>query len=139
MIGIGLQQAGQNVLVVEFASHQQPEEGRRDVFVNGASGLPTILRPLGGDRPFVLEEPLAREFDFVLLLGPSLANHAWNAALFAPADLLLFALPPAEPPAKAHDILRRHLGAEDAERSATLVIAADEASATTFSLAGAAQ
>lgn len=139
MIGIGLQQAGQNVLVVEFDAHLRPEDSKGDVFINGASGLPTILRPLGGNQPFMLEEPLARDFDFVLLLGPSLANRDWNAAFFAPADLLLFALPPAEPQAKAHAVLCRHLDADDIRRSATLVIATGETSGIAFCLPGAAQ
>ncbi|MCJ8055943.1 GumC family protein [Shinella curvata] len=139
MIGIALQQAGRNVLVVEFASHLRPDDGKSDIFINGASGLPTILRRLGGNAPFALEESFARDFDFVLLLGPSLDNRDWNAAFFAPADLMLFALPPAEPPAKAHILLRRHLETVDIARSVTLVIAAGDTTGMAFHLTGAAQ
>ncbi len=140
MIGIGLQQAGQNVLVVEFASHRLQEGGRNGgVFINGASGLPTIVCPLGGNQPFALDETLAADFDFVLLLAPSLANRDWNAAFFATADLMLFALPPAETLEKAQNQLRRHLGAQDIGRSATLVIATGETAGMTFALPGAAQ
>ncbi len=139
MIGIGLQQAGQNVLVVEFASHRLQEGGKSDIFINGASGLPTIICPLGGNQPFALDEALARDFDFVLLLAPSLANRDWNAAFFAAADLMLFALPPAKTLEKAQDQLRRHLGARDIGRSATLVIATGETAGMTFALPGAAQ
>lgn len=139
MIGIGLQQAGQNVLVVEFASHRLQESGKSDIFINGASGLPTIICPLGSRQPFALDETLAGDFDFVLLLAPSLANRDWNAAFFASADLMLFALPPAETLERARDQLRRHLGARDIGRSATLVIATGETAGMTFALPGAAQ
>jgi hypothetical protein len=139
MIGIGLQQAGQNVLVVEFTSHRLQEGGGNGVFINGASGLPTIVCPLGSNPPFALDETLAADFDFVLLLAPSLANRDWNAAFFAAADLMLFALPPAETFEKAQNQLRRHLGAQDIGRSATLVIATGETAGMTFALPGAAQ
>ena len=139
MIGIGLQQAGQNVLVVEFTSHRLQEGGRNGVFINGASGLPTIVRPLGGNQPFALDGTLAADFDFVLLLAPSLANRDWNAAFFAAANLMLFALPPAETLEKAQNQLRRHLGPQDIGRSATLVIATGETAGMTFALPGAAQ
>lgn len=139
MIGIGLQQAGQNVLVVEFTGHLRPNDDKGGVFINGASGLSTVLHPIGGKQPFILDATLACDFDFVLLLGPSLANHDWDAARFSAADLLLFALPPAENPAKAQDQLLRHLGVDATRRSATLVIATGETSGTAVCPAGAAQ
>ena len=75
MIGIGLQQAGQNVLVIEEGA------ARGDgVFVNGASGLPTLMRA----APLEALPAEAGAFDFLLLTG--------NAAHFAGADLILFAL-----------------------------------------------
>ncbi|RFZ87445.1 exopolysaccharide biosynthesis protein [Shinella sp. WSJ-2] len=138
MIGISLQQAVQNVLVVEFSSHRLQDGGRSGIFINGASGLATIVCPLGGDRPFALDETLTADFDFVLLLAPSLANRDWNTAFFAAADLMLFALPPAETLEKAQNQLRRHLGAKNIGRSATLVIAAGETAGMTFAVPGAA-
>lgn len=131
MIGIGLQQAGQNVLIVEFTCLPQPDGVDTDIFVNGASGLPTAVRPLlngEGNPAFALEEALAADFDFVLLLGPPLGAREWDTACFAPIDLMLFALAPEEDVALANDILRRTLGEAGLSRSATLVIARDAAS-----------
>ena len=128
MIGIGLQQAGQNVLVVEFTSLTRAVDGKPDTFVNGASGLPTIVRPLvaGADPdPFALEEGLTGGFDFVLLIGPPLAGRDWNAAAFAPVDLMLFALASPEDAAQTHALLQENLGEESLARSATLVLAAE--------------
>nr|WP_298094046.1 GumC family protein [uncultured Shinella sp.] len=139
MLGIGLQHAGRSVLVVEFTNHLRSGNGGKEVFINGASGLPTVLHPLDGKARFRLDETLAEDFDFVLLLGPPLGNRDWNAAFFASADLMLFAFPPTETATKARDQLRRHLGAHDIGRSATLVIATGETADMAFSLPGAAQ
>lgn len=125
MIGIGLQQAGQNVLVVEFGA---AGERGADVFVNAASGLPTVVRPLAAGRnaaPFRLDDALAGDFDFVLLLAPPLESHDWSAAAFPGADLMLFALSAAETPADAQGLLRRRLGAAATVQSAMLTLAAE--------------
>ena len=140
MIGIGLQRAGQNVLVVEFGGQTGPRDA--DIFVNGASGLPTVVRALpvdGSGRPFALEERLGGDFDFVLLLGPPLVDQGWDATLFADADMMLFALTASESAAEAHGLLRQRLAAESFGRSATLVITADDAMAAEAALQGAAQ
>lgn len=130
MIGIGLQQAGQNVLVVEFSGQPRPRELNAGVFINGASGLPTIVRPLpAGENSgaFVLGQDLAGDFDFVLLLGPPLIDPDWHAARFGQTDLLLFALAAAENAVQAIDLLRQRLSATDISRSATLIIATEAA------------
>ncbi|HEV7247012.1 MAG TPA: GumC family protein [Shinella sp.] len=128
MIGIGLQQAGQNVLVVEFRGQPRPGELNAGVFINGASGLPTIVRAITGDAgPFVLDADLAGDFDFVLLLGPPLAERDFDAALFAKVDLMLFTLAADENAAEAAGLLRQRLAADGIARSVTLVIAAEEA------------
>lgn len=139
MIGIGLQHAGQNVLVVELTSQPWPPEASAGVFVNGASGLPTLVHALASAedaRAFVLEEAVAGgDFDFVLLLAPPVAGREWRATSSYSTDLMLFALTAEEGAAPPHDLLRRHLRAEDAARSATLVIAAGKAGAVPLSRA----
>jgi succinoglycan biosynthesis transport protein ExoP len=139
MIGIGLQQAGQNVLVVELSG--PPRAGQRDaapelgagVFINGASGLPTLVRAFesekGRRQPFVLGASLADagDYDFVLLLGPPLAGADWDAALFPDVERMLFVLDATDDVAEAARLLHQHLGNEEAARSATFVLAAERA------------
>jgi polysaccharide biosynthesis transport protein len=140
MIGIGLQQAGQNVLVVEFSGQPRGSELNAGVFINGASGLPTIVRPLPAGKnsdAFALGQELAGDFDFVLLLGPPLTDPDWDATLFGPTDLMLFALAAAENAVQAIDQLRQRLAAEDISRSATLVITTEAAGAEATPLQGA--
>ncbi|MFK0160997.1 GumC family protein [Rhizobium sp. NPDC090279] len=134
MVGIGLQQAEQNVLVVEFGEQSGPGASAHSgngVFVSGASGLKTVVY----DKPAVQDtEPPVRlnlddilasagAFDFVLLMGPSIVDGSWDPVLFAEADLMLFALSPAEETAEVANMLRQRLDADQIGRSATLVIA----------------
>lgn len=133
MVGIGLQQAEQNVLVVEFDGQPGLEASARSgngVFVSGASGLRTIVcnrpAPENGEsekRPG-LDDILADAgtFDFVLLMGPSITDSNWDPALFAEADLMLFALSPTEETAEVANMLRQRLDADQIGRSATLAI-----------------
>lgn len=131
MIGIGLQQAGQNVLVIEL-SDTAPELGA-GVFINGASGLPTLVRAFGGEKgrrtPFALGAGLADtgDYDFVLLLGPPLSDADWDAALFSDVECMLFVLDAADDAAEANGLLRQRLGNEGTARRATLVLAPERA------------
>ncbi|MDK4715550.1 GumC family protein [Rhizobium sp. CNPSo 4039] len=134
MVGLGLQQAEQNVLVVEFGDLPglgAPARSGNGVFISGASGLRTVVynRPVTENS-----EPSARlglddilitagSFDFVLLMGPSIVDGNWDPALFADADLMLFALSPAEEAAEIANMLRQRVDADQIARSATLTIA----------------
>ncbi len=134
MVGLGLQQAEQNVLVVEFGDLPglgAPARSGNGVFISGASGLRTVVydRPVAeNSEPSVrlgLDDIVATagSFDFVLLMGPSIVDGNWDPALFAEADLLLFALSPAEEAAEIANMLRQRLDADQIARSATLTIA----------------
>ncbi len=134
MVGLGLQQAEQNVLVVEFGDLPglgAPARSGNSVFISGASGLRTVVynRPVAeNSEPWVrlgLDDILttAGSFDFVLLMGPSIVDDNWDPALFAEADLMLFALNPAEEAAEIANMLRQRLDADQIGRSATLTIA----------------
>ncbi|MBN8950573.1 MULTISPECIES: GumC family protein [unclassified Rhizobium] len=140
MVGLGLEQAEQNVLVVEFDNQPGLQASVRDgngVFVSGASGLRTVVynRPAAEDTSssarLGLDDILAKagSFDFVLLMGPSVADGNWDPALFGEADLMLFALSPAEEVAEAAKMLRQRLDVDQIERSATLTIAAEHVDA----------
>lgn len=128
MIGIGFQQADQKVLMVEFDGSARQGTG---VFVNGASGLQTVVyNPVtsrGGEprNRFTIDGILADAgtFDFVLMIGPSVTDSGWDPQLFADVDLMLFVLGPSQEPSEATSLLRKHLGADQIRRSATLVIA----------------
>ncbi|AGB74350.1 MULTISPECIES: GumC family protein [Rhizobium] len=133
MVGLGLQQAEQNVLLVEFGDQPGPGASAHSgngVFVSGASGLRTVVynRPVAenGKPPggLGLDDILATagSFDFVLLMGPSIVG-SWDPALFAEADLMLFALSPAEEAGEITNLLRQRLDADQIGRSATLTIA----------------
>ncbi len=134
MVGLGLQQAEQNVLVVEFGDLPglgAPARSGNGVFISGASGLRTVVydRPVAeNSEPAVrlgLDDIVATagSFDFVLLMGPSIVDGNWDPALFAEADLLLFALSPAEEAAEIANMLRQRLDADQIARSTTLTIA----------------
>jgi len=131
MIGIGLQQAGQNVLVIEL-SDTAPGLGA-GVFINGASGLPTLVRALEGEKgrrtPFTLGADLAdaSDYDFVLLLGPPLSDADWDAALFPDVERMLFVLDAADDVAELNGLLRQRLGNDGVARSAVLVLAPERA------------
>ena len=133
MVGIGLQQAEQNVLVVEFGTQpglEAPARSGNSVFVSGASGLRTVVYKGAAQRDPTSEARLtiddiladAGAFDFVLLMAPSLVAGDWEPALFAEADLMLFALSPAEEMSEVANMLRQRLDADQIGRSATLVI-----------------
>jgi uncharacterized protein involved in exopolysaccharide biosynthesis len=144
MIGMGLQQAGQNVLVVECGGQPHPGELNAGVFINGASGLPTIVRAFNGGKDgwsLAREQGLAGDFDFVLLLAPPLIDHAWEPTLLEKADLTICALAEPEDAAEAGALLPQRLGADGAARSVTLVIAMEEAATAgaVVSLKGAAR
>ena len=128
MIGPGLQQAGQKVLIVEFVKHGRSGSVMAGVSVNGASGLPPIVRPLApgtNGRAFTLEAHLDG-FDFILLLAPPIGIAGWDAAHFGSVDLMLFTFTPADAGARMRDQLRRALRDSDMQRSATLIVAIDD-------------
>ncbi|WP_428425158.1 GumC family protein [Pararhizobium sp.] len=126
MIGIGFQETGQKVLMVEFDGLAQRGTG---VFVNGASGLQTIVYHTATGKGAYDRSPVddiladAGTFDFLLMIAPSITGSGWDSALLANADLSLFALGPSEDVAEATSLLRQHLDADQIRRSATLVIA----------------
>ncbi|MGY5803802.1 GumC family protein [Rhizobium sp. LEGMi12c] len=134
MVGLGLQQAEQNVLVVEFGDlpgMAAPARSGNGVFISGASGLRTVVynrsTTQGAESPvrLSLDDILADAgaFDFVLLMGSSIIDGNWDPALFAEADLMLFALSPGEETGEIANMLRQRLDADQIRRSATLTIA----------------
>ncbi len=136
MVGIGLQQAEQKVLVVEFGSQpglETPTRNGNGVFVSGASGLRTVVYNIAAEKSAVspprltIDDILAEAgaYDFVLLMAPSLVGEGWEPALFAEADFMLFALSPSEDTSEVGNMLRQRLDVDQIERSATLVIARD--------------
>ncbi|TXI12146.1 MAG: exopolysaccharide biosynthesis protein [Rhizobium sp.] len=136
MIGIGLQQAGQKILMVEFDGQAGLETSARSgngVFVSGASGLRTIVcnrsEPQGAmPQPRTsLDDVLADAdaFDFVLLMGPSIIHDDWGSAPVAEADLVLFALGPTEERAEVADMLRQRFDVDQIRRSVTVEITPD--------------
>jgi len=129
MIGLGLQQAGQKVLIVEFVKHGRSGSVMAGVSVNGASGLPTIVRPLApgtNGRVVTLEAHLADGFDFILFLAPPIGIAGWDAAHFGSVDLMLFTFTPADAGARMRDQLRGALRDSDMQRSATLIVDIDD-------------
>jgi uncharacterized protein involved in exopolysaccharide biosynthesis len=134
MVGLGLQQAEQNVLVVEFGDQPgmaAPARSGNGVFISGASGLRTVVynrsTTQGGESPvrLSLDDILADAgvFDFVLLMGSSIIDGNWDPALSAEADLMLFALSHGEETGEIANMLRQRLDADQIRRSATLTIA----------------
>ncbi|MGK6317029.1 GumC family protein [Neorhizobium sp. DT-125] len=136
MIGIGLQHAGQDVLVVEFGGRPRLEIPARrgtGMFVDSASGLQTVTyntaaerSPASRDR-LIMDDILtdAEAFDFVLMMAPSVTDSGWNTELFADADLMLFALGPSEETSEAVKLLRQRFDAEQIRRCATLAIVSE--------------
>ncbi|MFS8046086.1 GumC family protein [Rhizobium sp. BR 314] len=140
MVGIGLQQAEQNVLVVEFGNQpglEAPARSGNGVFVSGASGLHTVVYNVAAEKSSISRQHLtiddilagAGAYDFVVLMAPSLVGVDWEPALFAEADLMLFALSPTEDMSEVDNMLRRRLDTDQIGRSATLVIAREPAAA----------
>jgi len=136
MVGIGLQQAEQSVLVVEIGSQAHRAGYGPGMFIDGASGLRTVVcspeiekgpqswdrNPLSG----ILAEA-GSAFDFMLVVAPALNENGWNRELFAKADLTLLALSPSESASDAGGLLEQHLGVSQIEHSAALVIAHESA------------
>lgn len=131
MIGIGLQGAGQKVLVVEIEGQPHRPVGASGVFTDSLSGLPTAICNAAAGGPGMRDPHSLRgvlteaggAFDFVLVMVPPLSEKGWNQELFASADLALFPLSPAQSVSETAELLERHFGAGQIGRSATLVIA----------------
>jgi len=132
MVGIGLQRAEQNVLVVEVGDLPHRAGYGSGMFIDGASGLRTVVagrvagqdpqsRDRNGLRGILAEAGNA--FDFVLVVAPSFSEQGWDPELFAKADLTLLALNLSEKASDAAGLIERHLGAGQLEHSATLLIA----------------
>ncbi len=137
MVGIGMQRADQNVLVVEIGDHlSDTTTSGAGLFIDGATGLRTVVcgsvTENGAEVPDrnsfrgILADA-GSAFDFVLVIAPSLNENGWNPELFAKADLALLALGPAEQASEAAGLLAQHFGAVQIGRSATLVIVPDSA------------
>lgn len=138
MIGMGLKKAGQNVLIVELRMESRagaPDEMRAygaDIMIDGASGLPTMVRTLGSGEaglPLASEEAVtdSGDFDFILLIGPPLADRLWDSVLLPKLDLMLFALAADEDAAGVADLLPQRFGASRSVPRATLVVTSEEA------------
>ena len=133
MIGIGLEQAEQNVLVVEFGGRpglEIPARRGTGMFVDSASGLQTVMYNAAAEGGLASRDRLtmndiltdAGAFDFVLVMAPSITDSSWDAELFVDADLMLFALGPSEETSEAITLLRQRLDAGQIRRCATLAI-----------------
>ncbi|WP_296747447.1 GumC family protein [Mesorhizobium sp.] len=137
MVGIGMQRADQNVLVVEIGDHLSDSTANgAGLFIDGATGLQTVVcssvTENGSEVPDrnsfrgILANA-GSAFDFVLVIAPSLNENGWNPELFGKADLALLALGPSEQASEAAALLAQRFGADQIGRSATLVIAPDSA------------
>ncbi|CDX13641.1 putative exopolysaccharide biosynthesis protein [Mesorhizobium sp. ORS 3324] len=137
MLGMGMQRAEQNVLMVEIGDDlSESMTSGAGLFIDGATGLRTVVcssvaekGPGGADRNTfrgILAEA-GTAFDFVLVIAPSFNENGWNPELFAKADLALVALGPSEQPSEAARLLAQQFGAGQIGRSATLVVAPDSA------------
>ncbi|UCI07132.1 GumC family protein [Mesorhizobium sp. B1-1-8] len=137
MVGIGLQRAGQKVLMVEIDGQPlRPVGSGTGLFTDSVSGLQTVIcGPAVQNAPGLLDRHSLRgvlaevgsAFEFVLVMVPPLSENGWNPELFANADLALFPLSPAESVSDTAALLEKHFGAGQIGRSATLVIGPDVA------------
>ncbi|PBB36146.1 exopolysaccharide biosynthesis protein [Mesorhizobium sp. M1A.F.Ca.IN.020.06.1.1] len=137
MLGIGMQRADQNVLMVEIGDRlSSATTDGAGLFIDGATGLQTIVCSSVAEKsPGVADRNSFRgilaeagsAFDFVLVIAPSLNENGWNPELFAKADLALLALSPSEQPSEAARLLAQKFGAGQIGRSATLVVAPADA------------
>lgn len=137
MLGIGMQRADQNVLMVEIGDRlSSATTDGAGLFIDGATGLQTIVCSSVAEKsPGVADRNSFRgilaeagsAFDFVLVIAPSLNETGWNPELFAKADLALLALSPSEQPSEAARLLAQKFGAGQIGRSATLVVAPADA------------
>ena len=135
MIGIGLQQLDERVLIVEMADRDEEPgplvsvSSRRgtSIFTDPATRLPTVVVANEAD----IDAVLARNegtFDFVVVLGRPLGEPNYGTATEARADLAVFALSESDPEGGA-ELLRERFQGRDASRKATIVITAAENSA----------
>ncbi|RUW03016.1 MULTISPECIES: GumC family protein [unclassified Mesorhizobium] len=137
MLGIGMQRADQNVLMVEIGDRlSSATTDGAGLFIDGATGLQTVVCSSVAEKsPGVADRNSFRgilaeagsAFDFVVVIAPSLNENGWNPELFAKADLALLALSPSEQPSEAARLLAQKFGAGQIGRSATLVVAAESA------------
>ncbi|WFP65270.1 GumC family protein [Mesorhizobium sp. WSM4904] len=137
MLGIGMQRADQNVLMVEIGDHlSSSTTDGAGLFIDGATGLRTVVCSSVMEKgPGVPDRNTFRgilaeagsAFDFVLVIAPSFNENGWIPELFAKADLALLALGPFEQPSEAAKLLAQKFGAGQIGRSATLVVAPDGA------------
>ncbi|AZO32726.1 exopolysaccharide biosynthesis protein [Mesorhizobium sp. M1B.F.Ca.ET.045.04.1.1] len=137
MLGIGMQRADQNVLMVEIGDHlSNSTTDGAGLFIDGATGLRTVVcgsvtekSPGVADRNTFrgLLTEAGSAFDFVLVTVPSFKEDGWNPELFAKADLAILALSPSEQPSEAAKLIAQKFGAGQIGRSATLVVAPDGA------------
>ncbi|MDX8446915.1 GumC family protein [Mesorhizobium captivum] len=135
MLGIGMQRADQNVLMVEIGDHlSNPTTDGAGLFIDGATGLQTVVCSSVAEKsPGVADRNTFRgilteagsAFDFVLVTVPSFKEDGWNPELFAKADLAILALSPSEQPSEAAKLIAQKFGAGQIGRSATLVVAPD--------------
>lgn len=147
-LGLALQHAGRRVLIVELAegaaqfvagmSMQTAPQDR--VFTDAASGLATLVhRVPAPDRRRPLSEPGALRrllsqargsYDVMIVLDRPMTEGSWEPpALPRDADLVLFALSPAELDPGSVAALQACLSRQELERSAMLVMAPADASA----------
>ena len=137
MLGIGMQRADQNVLMVEIGDHlSSSATDGAGLFIDGATGLRTVVcssitetsSGVADRNTFrgILAEA-GSAFDFVLVIAPSFNENGWIPQLFAKADLALLALGPSEQPSEAAKLLAQKFGAGQIGRSATLVVTPDGA------------
>jgi hypothetical protein len=141
-LGLALQHAGRRVLVVELAegtgqfvagmSMQTAPQDR--VFTDAASGLATLVRRVpAADRRRPLSEPGALRqllsqargsYDVMIVLDRPMTEGSWEPpALPLDADLVLFALSPAEMDPGSVAALGACLSRQELARSAMLVMA----------------
>lgn len=114
LLGIGLQRIRGRALLIEIAGsadepvalHSASRTGRSGVFVDTATGLPTVVLPARDGRRLAAGavRQIAREtgllIDFILVIGRPLDEPAHDAALADEADLEIVVLGPDDASAK---------------------------------------
>jgi hypothetical protein len=135
-IGIGLDHIHQKVLVVDLVTAaMQPASPataglRAAAFDDPSSGLRTIVADpsmarTAGEATGLVQHWLARsgaQADFVVVIDRPFGDPARSAGLAARADLVVFALAPADRDAGGGDWLRDPLPPAERGRSATMVV-----------------
>lgn len=138
-IGIGLDHIHQRVLVVDLvASAMQPASPamaglRAAPFVDPSSGLRTMIVDTGaalarsaGEASALVERWMALSgapADFVVIVDRPFGDPARSTALAARADLMVFALSPADRDSGGGDWLRDRLSPADRARGTVIVVA----------------